>query len=178
MQLLTDQEADAWARAAGAAPDALLSPAGRGAGRPVRVHVPGEAHGAVGLAYALVTTRIPNHDEARFPGALLWLLRWEIWSESIDGAGYVLLDALRGYANRETAIGESPGHLFGPGSFAAAHACLSLPMLFRWDALYLTPDAALAAFISHEGYVDLTCRDERMHQDCLERFRAWQAVEI
>ncbi|CAA9351624.1 MAG: hypothetical protein AVDCRST_MAG68-3663 [uncultured Gemmatimonadetes bacterium] len=132
----------------------------------------------VALAYMLVLTTVQDYQEDRFSGGVLWLQRWELWSESIDRAGYVLLHGIRSSVGRSVLISSAPAHLFESGEFAAAHAALSLPMLFQWDAHFVSATGEFAAYISHEGSLDLVARDAEVHRALTERFHQWEPVEV
>jgi len=173
MRLLSDVDAGEWCREHGlTVNDTLASGSVRfeGASTRLRILVPPQAVEAIGLAFMLAMTEVPAFEEARFGGALLWLRRWEIWSESIDRAGYLLLEGLRAATNCSASFDAAPGHLFESGEFASAHAGLALPMLMQWDAHFIPSIGAYAAFISHEGHIDLFTRNDRTQEDMARRF--------
>lgn len=176
MQLHSDEGAKEWVRAAGfqvdgALPSTLVRIAA-GQELRLRVRIPEEATAAVALAYVLLMTAVPGYDEESFAGGLVWLQRWEIWSESIDRAGYALLDGIRAAGGSPAPVGSTPAHAFGRGELAAAHAALSLPMLFQWDAHFVPTGGDFFAFVSHEGYLELVSGGA-VHGELLERFGDW-----
>jgi hypothetical protein len=175
MQLLSETEARNWCSQA--APSFW-----RGSDRlrssRLRITVPEDAIAVVALAYVLTITGVDEYAEANYTESLLWLRRWEIWSESIDRAGYVFLKALRSESGDVRSLDDAPAHLFGPGEFELAHACVALPMLFQWDAHFISKDGALSAFISHEGYIDLNVEDGSALEMLLERFADWRPVML
>ncbi len=132
----------------------------------------------VGLAYLLVMAAVRDYDEDNFAGALVWLRRWEIWGESTDRAGYILLDGVRASVEQPAPLGTAPAHLFESREFAKAHATLSLPMMFQWDAHFVAAGAEFCAYISHEGSVDLLSRNTEVHRALTERLQQWESGEV
>lgn len=175
MRLLSDPEAREWCSQAAPSSwygsDRLRSPR-------VRIIVPDDAISVVALAYVLTITGVDQYAEANHTESLLWLRRWEIWSESIDRAGYVFLEALRSQSGDTRSFDDAPAHLFGPGEFEPAHACIVLPMLFQWDASFISKDGALSAFISYEGYIDLNVEYGSTMQALLEPSADWRHVML
>ncbi len=176
MQLLTGPEAVAWRdRARGATlgshlnieTDAELKVA------PLRLRIDGSAPDVAGLAYMLAITGTPDYDEAKFPGAVLRLKRWEIWSESIDRAGHLLIDGIRSAALVRRSIDEAPAIEFERGEFLAAHSALLIPMLFQWDAEFTLANGNFSLDISHDGWVDAFTGVHTRRAALRERFAEW-----
>ena len=180
MRLLTDDEALQWVRDVGLQAGSKL-PSTRvralSTAHRMRLQIPDDALSAVALAYMLALTDVVEYGEEQFAGALLWLQRWEIWSASIDRAGYVLLEGIRSVSGQSVPLGSAPGHLFQQGEFSRAHACLALPMVFQWDAHYIPVSGEFFVFVSHEGYLELTTQNERLHRDTLGRLQQWSPSE-
>jgi hypothetical protein len=177
VKLLTDMQAVAWCGRRGLSADGAV-PSSRirlPDGPSVRIHlgVPGDAIAAVGLAYTLLMTGVSEYEERNFGGALIWLHRWEIGSEQIDEAGYMLLDGIRAASRGSIEIASAPAQLFDEKEFVLAYACLVLPMLFQWDAHLVPTCDEFFAFVSHEGRIDLITRDPQTHARLLQRFNAW-----
>ncbi len=174
MQLLTDDQAIEWARQRG------VSGYNGGSNMPkrVRLSTPVAALEIAGLAYRLAITDVPAYDEERFAGALVWLRRWEIWSESIDGQGYVLLNSLRFTSERRDTLDVAPASAFAPGEFMKAAACLVLPMIFQWDAEFISAEGGFQAFVSHDGYVDVKIGNPEHVAEVLARFQQYRPVDL
>jgi hypothetical protein len=182
MQLLSDDEAAKWCaklgfRVDGELPSTRIEVPGS-APRQMRIRLSADAISHVGLAYTLLMTGVPGYEEERFAGGLLWLQRWEIWSEQIDRAGYLLLDGIRAGSAPAPDLDAAPALLFAEGELANAHACVSLPMIFQWDAHFVPASGEFFAFVSHEGRCDLVVGDERLYEELLERFQNWGAMEV
>lgn len=182
MKLLSDQQAIDWCghraiKGSGALPSAFLS-FDEPTSRSFRVRLPTDAPAIVGFAYQLLMTDVPDFEESRFVDGMVWLRRWELWSESIDHAGYALLDGLRTRSAHSTPLDSAPAHLFSANEFTPAHACLALIMLFQWDGFFIPGDGRFFAFLSNDGYVDLHARDQAGHAALLERFRALEPTEL
>jgi hypothetical protein len=146
--------------------------------RTLRVSITGTAVDVVGLAYMLAVTRFPDHDESAFAGALLWLRRWEIWSESIDRVGYAMFAGIRARAGQADALDARPAQLCAEGDFLEAHALLCLPMLFEWDMYFIPRGGSFVLKISHERYVDIVARDDGVCASMLARFGRYLPTEV
>lgn len=120
MRMLTEAQLGEWALEAGFRPDGAWKNRGLDPSRQpesIRIRLPSEATAVAALAYMIGITGVPGFEEPRFPGAMLWLRRWEIWSESIDRTGYALLEGLRRGAEHGVSIEAAPGLSFGQGEF-------------------------------------------------------------
>jgi hypothetical protein len=172
MQLLTAKAARSWCEARnvvvsdGAIASRLLS-LSEGAFQ-LRVKVPHEALRSVALAYVLVMTGLVDDDEQNFEGGLLWLADWDIGSETTERVG---LRILRGVRDGNAEFLDKPAQLFNDAEFVDANTSLSLPALFQWDAFFVPASGATLVFVSHEGYVQITCRGQLEYKRLASRFR-------
>jgi len=135
-----------------------------------RVSVPDEATAVVALAYVIVMTGVESYEEENFKGAMVWMRRWEIWSESIDRVGYSFMGA-------DAPTDQTPARLFAAGEFVGAQAALSLPMMFQWDALFVPAMAGFSVEISHHGHFDFIVRAQEQAA-LLNRFRDWDPLGL
>ena len=171
MELLTAEAAESWCEArhvflrSDAIPSAQL--ALRGEMLQLRVTVPCEVLPCVALAYVVVMTGLVDDNEANFEGGLLWLVDWDFGSETTDRVGLKLLRSIR---DTTTELLEKPGHLFGASDFVEANTIVSLPGLFQWDAFFIPESGSPLVFISHEGYVVLSCREQLEYKRLAARF--------
>lgn len=182
MELLSDEEALAWMRDAGLRANGGWH-LGRAGGESAcdwvfRVQVPEDATAIAGLAYTIAITGAPDHDEAKFQGALLWLRQWEIWSESIDRTGYALLDGVRRLSGQSDPLDAAPAQSFGAGEFFPCCASLCLPMMFQWDARFIGAEARCAVVISHEGFIEFVTWAEEPYLELLTRFQPWKPNRV
>lgn len=79
---------------------------------------------------------------------------------------------------RTFTLDDTPGHVFGRGEFIDALSCMALPMLFQWDAHFVSATGQLIAFVSHEGYVDLICRDDRVYATLRDRLKDFDPEDL
>lgn len=178
MKLLTDPEAAAWrGRVHGAEIDSRLNyqTDDERQFEPLRLRIEGSAPDVAGLAYMLAITGTPDYDETEFPGAVLRLKRWEIWSESIDRVGYLIFEGLRSAALVQRSIDAAPAIEFKPGEFLAAHSALLIPMLFQWDAEFTVANGIVSLDVSHDGWVDVYSAEHKSRGPLSERFAEWLA---
>jgi len=173
MKLMTDGEAASWCTERGLTVEGKPSVVRIGLatrGSTFRVPLEEDATAIVSLAYMLLTTPLRDHSDDRFDGALLWMRRWEIWSETVDRVGYELLKGLRN--GHPGSLRESPAQLFEHGEIVAANAAIVLPMLFQWDATVIPANASMVVAISHDGYLDVTAPDAAV-ANLIRRFDKW-----
>jgi hypothetical protein len=146
--------------------------------RMVRLTAPAAATEIAGFAYRLMITCAPNYEEEHFAGAIVWLHRWEIWSESIDNQGYALLNGLRLSSADNSVLDETPAMEFSAGEFFDATACVLLPLLFQWDAELLSVDGTVRCSMSHHGQIELRISEAERSADMLQRFGQYSPVEV
>jgi len=145
--------------------------------RRFRLQIPDEATATVGLAYVLLMSGVREGVEANFDGAVVWFRRWELWSESIDRVGQFMLEAVRDTLKNDGPLDEKPALVYSERELIPAHASLSLPMLFQWDAFYCPHGGQLFAAISHHGALEVLAPSEA-YSDLVERFSQWNPEEV
>ena len=180
MQQLSDVEAEAWCASKGltVAPGLASARIQLPIQTPrVRLVTRGNAVTLAGLAYSLLLSPSLPRDEAHFEGALVWLQRWELWSESIDRMGYALIGGLRGERAESAGLDQRPAQLFGPEEFVQASACLLIPLIFQWDAFLIPSNGRMVVFMSHEERLEVMCVRDEERMELVERFRSWAPVE-
>lgn len=128
----------------------------------------------VALAHGLLLQDLAEPDTQDFAGALVWFRDWDIWNEASEAAGARMLELVRrGLAGGGTSVlDEGPAHLFTPQEFVDAHALLTIPLMFQWDAYVVPVSARCVALASHDAYVRITARTAAILSRITERFRA------
>jgi hypothetical protein len=175
MRLLSDDEASTWCaarrlRVGGPRLSTRVSFAEQEPLR-LRMSISGSPVDVLRLAYVLAMTGVPEDDERRFEGGLLWLQDWDIWSETTERVGHLLLRGLRPAGEQNTNLRLRPAELFEHGEFALTHATLAIPMMFQWDAHFIPASGEWLAFISHHGHIDLEVSTENAHEGMVGRFQ-------
>jgi len=122
------------------------------------------------LGYVLLMTGV--EDERAFPGGLLWLVGWDIWSESFERVGWRLIDRLRGVdePQRSSSLSEAPAQLFGPQEIVDAQAFLLEPMLFQWDGYYVPNSGDFFVRLHHDEGILIVPRDRAIFDQLFARF--------
>lgn len=174
MRLISDDEAAAWCadrrlRTDGKLVSDRISFVERDSPR-FRVEVRGSPTQIVGLAYVIAMTGVSGDDEDAFEGGLLWLQRWEIWSETVDRVGYAFMTTIERASDGASTLSLAPGRVFLQTELVNAHASLSLPMMFQWDAHYVPTGGEFFVQTSHHGYVDFVSRNTSTHEQLVARF--------
>jgi hypothetical protein len=175
MRRLTDVEAREWCIERGFVVDLNFPTSATlrdHEGRKFRVRIPDEATATVGMAYVLLMSGVREYVEAHFDGAVVWLRRWELWSETIDRVGESLLEGVIGAVGRAKPLGETPGLLCTERELVPAHASLALSMLFQWDAFYCPEGGQFLASVSHHGHLDVITSPDTFGL-LFHRFSAW-----
>jgi hypothetical protein len=143
--------------------------------RCVEINRPSDATRRLALAYSLLMTGVPDDDEGKFEGCLLWVTDYAIWSPTLERIGIGFLDLLI----PEPARAAGRTVLLSAQEIVAAQSILSLCLLFDWDA-YLVPNSGeFIAFVSHDRPVQVAARTPRLFEAFFERFddEPWQARE-
>jgi hypothetical protein len=138
-----------------------------GHGLCLEIAIPGDARRLLALGYVLLTTGL--EQEAAFPGALVWVREWDIWSASFERVGWRLVEALR-RTNSPPSIRDAPAQLFEGGEFVDAQAFLLQPMVFQWDA-YLVPHAGdFFVLLGHHQRAQVVARTRETLEQLFTRF--------
>ena len=176
MELITKARALEWCREHGIAVATASVDASRLTfGHPMhglRVDITGPPSDVLALVYVLVMTGIPDDDERHFNGAMIWLRDWDIGSCGAEAVGYALAQGLRGTGGATPSVLEQPAHLVADDEFVLARAMLALPMLFRWDAVFVPAHGLFLASVSHHEHLDIYFRDGRLEPKLRKRFEA------
>jgi len=180
MQALSDADARGWCSERGFLVDqnfpTKVAPRDP-TGRRFRIQIPEEATATVGLGYMLLMSGVRDYVEENFDGAMIWLRRWELWSETIDRVGQLLLEGVTGALGRDRRLSETPALVFTERELVPAHTSLALTMLFQWDACYCPNSGYLFATISHHGHVEVITSPDAFDRE-LERFSQANPVEV
>jgi hypothetical protein len=164
MRFLTEPEAADWARGR-----SMLLPFGdRPERQPhlpsLRVRLPQGAHRFYGLSEFLARV-VPTSGDA----CLLWMTGYGIWPSSENTHLYYRLRA--SYGDRRL-LHEAPAHLCLKHEREDLATMVQLALLFGWDGYVLPDSDHLAAFCSHDEFVELYSRDaNRLEEIKAELFR-------
>jgi len=174
MQLLSEDQAREWCETRGmdvqtGCPFAIRF---RDAGAPsVRIAAPREGLGILSLTALLLAPWAAGPAEEAFPGGLVWLRDWDIWSEATERVGHALLRGVRAPHPRAGDVAGLPAHRLDAAEGTEARALLTLPLLFQWDAWLVPESADLAVFLSHDGFVRITAASPGAHDRVMECVR-------
>src|ERR1041385_1782987 len=128
---------------------------------------------SIALAYILLMTLVPDDDESKFQGVLVWIREWEIWSETTERVGVKVVESLRLAKGEARSVRDAPAHLFDEHELVEAHALLLQPLFFQWDAFVVPPSGKYFAMVDHDGVLNIVTPDQVTHQALLHRFRDW-----
>ena len=106
--------------------------------------------------------------------SLLWFTDWGMWNEIHERAGMFMLEQMRAARGEHKPLIERPGHLFDCSESTALQSFLILPVLFSWDA-YLAPESGeYFVFNSHDEFVCVVSRTQRMHEKLFKSLQIWE----
>ncbi len=125
------------------------------------------------LAYILLMTQVPDDDESKFEGVLVWIRQWGIWSETTERVGMNIVASIRLAKGEARSVDEARAHLFDEHELVEAHALLLQPLFFEWDAFVVPSSGKYFAMADHDGVLKIVTQDQVTHQGLLHRFRDW-----
>jgi hypothetical protein len=94
-----------------------------------------------------------------FRGAFLWIGEIGIWDPALENSSKLMFESLR--PGRET-IESARGQWYGADEFVPLHAALTLALLTGWDAMVILEECDYLVMISHDEYVRLVFRDQKL----------------
>ena len=149
MQFLTDAEAAAWARGR-----TMLMPFGDRPERQPRLpSLRGAFPHSANRIFAFssyIASAITGGDSC-----LLWITEYGVWPSSENTHLYY---RLRESYGDHRLLHEAPAHLFLKHEADDLVTLLQLALLFGWDAYLLHDSDHIAAFFSHDGFVECYSR--------------------
>lgn len=83
---------------------------------------------------------------------------------------------MSGHGEQAT-LGERSGFLFTAQEVYEAHSLLFLPILFRWDALWVLNTADYVVSIEHHGRASVTSRNKVIADELRTRLKDWLTGE-
>src|SRR5216117_3106348 len=98
MRAMGFEEAHQWCLARGIAADSpklVTLKFHSGLAKCWEIQLPREATRSMALAYILLMSMVPDDDESKFEGALLWIRQWGIWSETTERVGMNIVESIR-----------------------------------------------------------------------------------
>jgi hypothetical protein len=115
--------------------------------------------------------------ERAFQSCLLWFTDWGMWNDHHERVAYRMIDLLRAAHNEKHRLLETPAHLFDASEVVDAQTLLTMALIVSWD-LYLIPwNGDFLVHNSHDEYVEVISRNEKIHQDRFDALRDWGAYE-
>ena len=118
-----------------------------------------------------------NLEGDNYPGALVWLDDYGIWSDDNEEAGVRLLSQLLSDPQRSACFPDTRGQVFDTTEVVDQRVALIVPMLFQWDA-YLVPEhGRYFVFLSHDEYVNVVAKTEDELDRLFEELHAWNPTK-
>lgn len=180
MRALRPQEASAWCIERAVSVRSHSRPClsfGRQEHYCAQMLLPHDAPRLVSLGQAMLTTFIGDDDRRKFDGSMLWITRWDIWSESIEQVGYSLVENTRRANLVTSALADAPATLFEPDEELAARVALVLPLVFQWDAYVIPSSGRHFFFSSHDGVLYAVVRNRLDLKQMISRFSSFTPTE-
>ncbi len=118
-----------------------------------------------------------NLEGDNYPGALVWLRAYGMWSEDNEEAGVRLLSRLLSDPQGSARFPDTRGQVFDTTEVVDQRVALIVPMLFQWDA-YLVPDhGRYVVFVSHDEYVDVVAKTADELDRLFQELHAWNPTK-
>ena len=102
-----------------------------------------------------------------------WITDWGISYENMN-----LFDGYRKSLNENRSLEEAPFHVFNKADKKELECLLDLAMYFFWDAFLISPNREVSVYISHDDYIDVTCKNENDYKKYRELFEWMKFKEI
>jgi hypothetical protein len=135
----------------------------------IAISLPKEFLKCIPLVLALETT-----FEMEMVGSLLWIRDWGIWSEKTEAIGIAYWKKFRPEKNRDL-LTEYPGHLFSENDAESLRALLLLPILFQWDAQWITPSGEAIANVKHDASLEILIRGDTTEK-IIGEIKSWAEI--
>src|SRR5690242_2247554 len=126
----------------------------------LRLEIPPEAPKTVALASSLLAVE----EDDGYYGALMWFTNWDIGTPQIERCGLRILEQMRRGYGVTASVENAPAQLFRTDEIADAHAFLTLPMLFGWDAYFMPHGTRYFAYVRNNGSLFLVTDDQKVHR--------------
>lgn len=111
-------------------------------------------------------------DEQDWNGALIWFKEWDIWGD--QEIGYRMVERVRLGFGSTKQFKSATVQQFRRDERLDAAGTLLLSMLFGWDTWYApfatAGDPDFLAFVSHDGFVKITCRTKEAYENAFNLF--------
>ena len=138
----------------------------------IRIDLPPEASRVVALAASLLAI---EEDEG-FYGALIWFTNWDIGTPQIERCGLKILEKMRHGYGVTASLENSPGQLFRSDELVDAHAFLTLPLFFGWDAFFMPHATRYFAYIRQNASLFLVTDSEQVSEKLMTFLRSYHPV--
>ena len=137
----------------------------------IRLPIPAASQRVLALAYVILMTCVPDDEEERFLGGLVWINDWGIGSPTFERLGSFIVERLTACS-----LEKCPAITGGPNGFDALYAVLVQTLTYQWDAHYVPQSAPFVCHVSHDGYIGLLAKDRQTHDNLSARFAKgrWQ----
>jgi hypothetical protein len=138
----------------------------------IRLDVPSEAAKVV----ALVSSLLAVEQEDGFYGAFMWFTNFDTGTPRIERCGLRILEQMRRGYGVTPSIENAPGQLFRTDEMVDAHAFLTLPLLFGWDAYFMPHGTRYIAYARQNASLFLVTDGEPALQKLMTSLEPYHPV--
>jgi hypothetical protein len=171
MRALSNQDLETWCNTHG------IQTTGR------RLRFPEGAPSAIMLTWPKEPNRLPylplclfDFDIDSPTEHLLWVRDWDTDTDLMVEAGVSQFHRLRqSYRVHET-LREMPATLMETTEVSGIIALSTVPLLFGWDAYFVSAKRNHLGYVSHDGYACVLSRSREAQASYVERIRQWEPV--
>jgi len=118
---------------------------------------PANAPGFAYLARVMVElTDNSRLDSADWRGGAVWYQDYDVWDHRENVTGRTMIERIRAGYGELRPFGSATVNIFRDNDLAILPAFLLAPLIFGWDAYYISQERGAFAYISHDEYWTLT----------------------
>jgi hypothetical protein len=122
------------------------------------------------IPVSLMITGVGTELESNYEGSLFWITDFGIWGDEQEQIARLLLAKIRGTGVDEAILAKWPATAFDERELDLQRAAIVIPLSIGWDAYYVPRHKHHFVFVSHDEFIDVTCRTD-------EAFAHWTQIE-
>jgi hypothetical protein len=117
---------------------------------------------SAGLAYLAgnIPTLLTGFERDAWRGGAVWYQDYDVWNHQSNVEGWTMIERIRAGYGELRPFGMATVNIFRDNDLSILPAFLLAPLVYGWDAYYVSQDRGSFAFISHDGYWTISTETE------------------
>jgi hypothetical protein len=107
---------------------------------------------------------------------VLWIRHWDTDTDLMVEAGVSQFNRLRQSYLIHEPLDEMPATLMETSEVSAIIGLSTLPLMFGWDAYFVSAGRSHLGYASHDGYACVLSRDREAQASYVEQVRQWDPL--